>query len=96
MIPYVQQRFGERSVLWASDYPHWDTSPPFTEQIVDRVDITADGKRGVLQDAAVDLYRLDTDRIRVANGRRRADVRANDDRSTAATVSSQTDLAPRP
>jgi uncharacterized protein len=76
MIPYVQQRFGERSVVWASDYPHWDTSPPFTKQIVDRVDITADGKRGVLLDAAVDLYRLDGDRIRLANERRKAALHA--------------------
>ncbi len=71
MVPYVQERFGNSSVLWASDYPHFDTEAPFTADMLERTDMTEAQLAGVMHEAAVDFYRLDWDRIVASNAKRR-------------------------
>ncbi len=71
MVPYVQERFGTNSVLWASDYPHYDVDPPFAEDMLSRTDMSAAQLDGVMHEAAVAFYHLDWDRILRANARRR-------------------------
>lgn len=72
MVPYVQQRFGEESVVWASDFPHFDTEAPFTEDMRERDDMTDSQRDGALRRAAIALYGLDWSRIEAANAARRA------------------------
>ncbi len=72
MVPYVQERFGLGSVIWASDFPHFDTEPPFTAAITARTDLTDAQLTAVTRDAAVAFYGLNLDRVLDANRRRRA------------------------
>jgi len=71
MVPYVQERLGERSVLWASDFPHFDTVPPFAAPMLSRGDMTPAQRDAVLREAAVAFYRLDWQRILERNAARR-------------------------
>jgi predicted TIM-barrel fold metal-dependent hydrolase len=71
MVPYVQERLGDQSVLWASDFPHFDTEPPFSADIVNRTDMTDRQREAVLHGAATAFYRLDWDHIQERNASRR-------------------------
>ncbi len=71
MVPYVQERFGDESVIWASDFPHFDTEAPFTADMLERTDMTDAQLAGVMHRAAVSFYGLDWDRIVTSNTRRR-------------------------
>jgi uncharacterized protein len=72
MIGYVQDHFGLDSVVWASDYPHLDSEPPYVGQMEDRTDLTDQQRDGCMHLAAVRLYGLDESAIAAANKERRA------------------------
>jgi uncharacterized protein len=59
MLPYVQQRFGDDRVLWASDFPHFDAEVPGLVSLRKRTDLTAGEREGVLWRAACRFYKLD-------------------------------------
>jgi predicted TIM-barrel fold metal-dependent hydrolase len=71
MVPYVQERLGEEVVLWASDFPHFDTEPPYTADMARRQDMSDSQRDGVLRRAALTFYRLDWAAIRERNAARR-------------------------
>jgi uncharacterized protein len=50
--------FGEGHVMWASDYPHHDSTWPFSQDFVDRetAHLTSDRTRAVVRDNAAALY----------------------------------------
>jgi len=75
MIPYVQQRLGEEQVVWASDYPHFDAHVPgLVKPLVERADLTASQREGVLWRAAARLYGLDPAAIGRAVAARRGNA----------------------
>jgi uncharacterized protein len=53
---------GERSMMWASDYPHSETTWPNSQDVVKREfeNIAPDTRSRILADNCVELYRLDT------------------------------------
>ena len=57
---HVMNFFGEGHVMWASDYPHHDSTWPFSDEIVDSetAHLDAGAKRAVLRDNAEALYAL--------------------------------------
>jgi predicted TIM-barrel fold metal-dependent hydrolase len=58
-VPYIIERIGADRLLWASDYPHWDTSWPHSvEHFVSRTDISDADKRIILGDSPTQLYSL--------------------------------------
>jgi len=63
MLPYVQQRFGEDKVLWASDFPHFDAEVPGLVALRKRADLTDAQRDGVLWRAAARFYKLDYEAI---------------------------------
>lgn len=71
MAPIVQQLLGLQSVVWASDFPHFDTEPPFSRDMRERNDMTPEQKAACLYRASADFYRLDLDSILQANAARR-------------------------
>src|SRR5690606_21364262 len=71
MVPYVQSRYGDESVIWASDFPHWDTQAPFTHDMMTRSDLTDEQRDGVMRRAALRFYQLDEERVVSANAKRR-------------------------
>ena len=74
MIGYVQERFGDEVVVWASDYPHFDSHVPgLLGPMLERNDLDERGREGVLYRAAARLYSLDPDAIARANAARRAE-----------------------
>ncbi|MGE0386327.1 MAG: amidohydrolase family protein [Gammaproteobacteria bacterium] len=72
MVPYVQDMFGQDKVVWATDYPHFDTHPPFTADMLGRGDMSDAQKAAVMGGAAVGFYRLDVDAIRASRRARGA------------------------
>jgi predicted TIM-barrel fold metal-dependent hydrolase len=72
MVPYVQQWFGDESVVWSSDFPHFDVEPPFGKEILANPDFSDSGRDGVLRRAAIALYGIDWEAMVAANARRRA------------------------
>ena len=59
MLPYVLERIGEDVVLYASDFPHWDSNYPNTvKTIVKREDLSERQKRKVLSENAKCFYKL--------------------------------------
>jgi predicted TIM-barrel fold metal-dependent hydrolase len=50
--------FGEGHVMWASDYPHHDSTWPFSQEVVDRetAHVAPEVKQAVLHDNAAALY----------------------------------------
>ncbi len=59
VLPLFVQRFGDRCVMYASDYPHWDTGWPDTSrEILDRTDIADTTKQRILADNAREFYSL--------------------------------------
>ncbi len=59
-LPYVLDRMGEDVLLYASDFPHWDSSYPKSVKIVlERQDLSERQKRKVLAENARHFYGLD-------------------------------------
>jgi predicted TIM-barrel fold metal-dependent hydrolase len=52
--------FGKGHMMWASDYPHHDSTWPFSDEIVERetAHLDAASKRAILRDNAASLYAL--------------------------------------
>jgi len=63
MLPYVQQRFGNDKVLWASDFPHFDAEVPGLVSLRKRTDLSEAQRDGVLWRGAADFYQLDHEAI---------------------------------
>ena len=58
-LPLFVERFGDRCVMYASDYPHWDTGWPETSrEILGREDLSADTKERLMCQNAKDFYGL--------------------------------------
>jgi uncharacterized protein len=74
MAPYVVRYFGADVVVWASDYPHLDTSPPFIEDMMERADMTGEERDSIMRAGSVRLYHLDESVIARSNTRRRQPV----------------------
>jgi len=57
-IPHVISFLGtDRTLIYASDYPHWDSDfPHTTSKLADRTDLTDENKRNILGDNATRLY----------------------------------------
>jgi uncharacterized protein len=57
-----------RRLLWASDFPHSDSTWPWSQQVIAEQtrDLTAEQKRAILCDNVASLYGMDTGRIEVA------------------------------
>ena len=56
-LPYGIERVGEKNIVFASDYPHWDGMfPNVTKTIKERTDISDDFKAKFLGDNAKALY----------------------------------------
>jgi predicted TIM-barrel fold metal-dependent hydrolase len=56
-IPFVAQWVGEDQLLYASDYPHWDSEWPHTvSELLERDDLTASLKRKILGENARRFY----------------------------------------
>jgi uncharacterized protein len=56
-LPYVAQWVGEDQLLYASDYPHWDSEwPDTTRTLLDRDDLSPALKRKLLCDNALRFY----------------------------------------
>ncbi len=71
MLPYVQQRFGEDKVLWASDFPHFDAELPGLVGLRKRTDLSDAQREGALWRAAARFYHLDHQAIARSNAERR-------------------------
>jgi predicted TIM-barrel fold metal-dependent hydrolase len=71
MLPYVQERFGENKVLWASDFPHFDAELPGLVGLRKRTDLTQSQREGALWGAAAGFYGLDTEAIARSKSQRR-------------------------
>ena len=57
MLPYVIERIGVEHILFASDYPHWDSMfPHVVSTIRGREDISEDAKQKILGDNAKRFY----------------------------------------
>jgi uncharacterized protein len=58
MIPYVIKFLGtDQTLLYASDYPHWDSDfPNTTRRLAERTDLTDENKRNILGENARRLY----------------------------------------
>ena len=58
-MPLVIEQFGDECMMYASDYPHWDTEWPHTvSQVVRRKDILDKTKQKILSDNAKEFYRF--------------------------------------
>ena len=58
-LPLVIEQFGDECMMYASDYPHWDTEWPHTvSQVVGRKDISDKTKQKILADNAKAFYRF--------------------------------------
>lgn len=59
-LPYVIDRVGEKVILFASDYPHWDGNFPYmVSTLKDRKDISESEKQKILCENALRLYGWD-------------------------------------
>jgi predicted TIM-barrel fold metal-dependent hydrolase len=57
MLPYVVQRYGDRKLVYASDYYHWDCHFPDTvKMVVERNDLSEQSKKRILSENAAQLY----------------------------------------
>jgi predicted TIM-barrel fold metal-dependent hydrolase len=58
-LPFMIERFGDDCILYASDYPHWDTDWPYTSRMIrDRKDIGEQSKAKILGLNALSFYNL--------------------------------------
>jgi uncharacterized protein len=61
-VPYVAQRIGIDKLLFASDYPHWDSSWPHTvHHFTSRQDLSDADKRTILTDNPQRFYGFTAD-----------------------------------
>jgi hypothetical protein len=59
MLGYVAQTIGDRKLLYASDYYHWDCHFPHSASLLaTRTDLGDESKRRILGENAATLYRL--------------------------------------
>jgi predicted TIM-barrel fold metal-dependent hydrolase len=59
VLPLFIERFGNRCVMYASDYPHWDTGWPETSrEILAREDLSVETKERILSLNAREFYNL--------------------------------------
>jgi predicted TIM-barrel fold metal-dependent hydrolase len=72
MVPYVQTEIGLDKVLWASDFPHFDSELPLIKRIMERQDLTDTQRDAVMRQAAAKFYKLDEAAIARSNARRRS------------------------
>ena len=72
MVGFVQEHFGNDSVIWASDYPHLDSEPPYVEQMRERTDLSPEQFDGCMRQAAIGFYGLDPEAIKASTEKRRA------------------------
>jgi predicted TIM-barrel fold metal-dependent hydrolase len=70
MAAYVQSRFGEQTVVWSSDFPHFDVESPYVTPVLSRPDMTDSQKEALLWQAAATFYKLDTDAITTSRAKR--------------------------
>ena len=69
--------YGEDTVLWSSDYPHWDVEPPFSKHLEEqRQEMSESQYEEFTWRGALKFYRLDEAAILASNGKRRANVPA--------------------
>jgi len=71
MAPYVVRYFGADVVVWASDYPHLDTSPPFIEDMMERSDMNGEERDSIMRAGSIRLYLLDESVIERSKTKRR-------------------------
>jgi len=58
-LPFMIEQFGDDCILYASDYPHWDSDWPHTAKMVlDRKDISDKSKEKILGLNALSFYNL--------------------------------------
>ena len=58
-LPYVAERIGDDKIVFASDYPHWDTEfPENIEHLGRRKDLSDEAKKWLFADSAKRLYNL--------------------------------------
>ena len=56
-LPHALRGLGSQSIVYASDYPHWDAEFPDTvRHIADRDDLTEAEKSAVLGENAARIY----------------------------------------
>ena len=59
MIGYVAQEIGSKTLMYASDYPHWDMSWPESATILwNREDLSLEVKKDLLLNNAKRFYNL--------------------------------------
>lgn len=59
-LPLMISRFGDECIMYASDYPHWDTEWPNTARpIIQRKDLTEKSKERILAANALAFYGLE-------------------------------------
>jgi predicted TIM-barrel fold metal-dependent hydrolase len=59
VLPLFVERFGDRCVMYASDYPHWDTGWPETaRELLERDDLRAETKERIMSANAREFYNL--------------------------------------
>jgi len=59
VLPLVIEQFGDECMMYASDYPHWDTEWPDTvKHVVERKDISQQTKEKILAKNAQAFYRF--------------------------------------
>ncbi|MBI2368750.1 MAG: amidohydrolase [Deltaproteobacteria bacterium] len=59
LLPWVLEHVGEEIILYASDYPHWDSGYPYTvKTLMERADVTAAQKRKIFYENPSRFYRL--------------------------------------
>ena len=59
-LPYVMDRIGDKKIIFASDYPHWDGMFPYVVSTIrERKDISEESKRKFLGENAKRLYGWD-------------------------------------
>jgi predicted TIM-barrel fold metal-dependent hydrolase len=57
---YLIHFFGEGHIMWGSDYPHPDSTWPFSKEIIDKdsAHLSPEMKKKVIHDNAAALYGL--------------------------------------
>jgi len=63
-VGLVQSQYGLASVMWASDFPHTDsTLPGLATEMLERTDLDDDQRDGAMRTATVRFFGLDEDQI---------------------------------